>query len=201
MGCGCNKNKKTPEQPTNEPTPEQGFQAFRSMVNHQQNGGIMNKMSMVKSFATALTSRGLTDKKTSPASKQLRVLSCFGDADRGGVLPPCEHLKESKTPGKHYCGGCGCGDKPHTWLMSTGKEYSKLDYPRLNCPLNMPGFTNYQHSAPDEANEPITRRYYIENMDFNEVLKTPITTPEPKQSDPENKPQDPELPPDSVVQQ
>ena len=38
-------------------------------------------------------------------------------------------------------------------------------------------------------------------MDFNEVLKTPITTPEPKQSDPENKPQDPELPPDSVVQQ
>ena len=156
MGCGCNKNKKTPEQPTNEPTPEQGFQAFRSMVNHQQNGGIMNKMSMVKSFATALTSRGLTDKKTSPASKQLRVLSCFGDADRGGVLPPCEHLKESKTPGKHYCGGCGCGDKPHTWLMSTGKEYSKLDYPRLNCPSNMPGFTNYQHSAPDEANTPLS---------------------------------------------
>jgi hypothetical protein len=43
----------------------------------------------------------------------------------------------------------------------------------------MPGFTNYQPSAPDEAEEPITRRYYIENMDFNDVFKTPVSMPEP----------------------
>jgi hypothetical protein len=61
--------------------------------------------------------------------------------------------------------------------MSNGEEYSKLDYPKLNCPLNMPGFTNYEPSAPDEANTPVTRRYYIENIDFNQVLTTPVSLP------------------------
>ena len=52
----------------------------------------------------------------------------------------------------------------------------------------MPGFTNYTQSAPDEANAPISRKYYIENIDFNEVLKTPISLPQ-------FKPQTPPVPP------
>lgn len=137
---------------------------------------ISKKMNMVKSFATALTSRGLANEKVSKATKQLRVLSCFGNGD---VLPPCEQLKRSTEPGKHYCGGCGCGDKKGTWLISSAEEYSKLDYPKLNCPLQMPGFTNYKESDPNEGISPITRRHYIENISYREIEKISVATHEP----------------------
>ena len=42
----------------------------------------------------------------------------------------------------------------------------------------MPGFTNYQPSTPDEAVDPVTRRYYLENIDYNEVKNVSVTTPE-----------------------
>jgi hypothetical protein len=168
MGCGCNKNKNSTEFRKQEQT----------NTTQESNNPIKRGLSMAKGFATAIASRGFTDNKVNKPTKQLRVLSCFGNSHRGGELTPCEHLKDSKTEGKHFCGGCGCGDKPMTWLMSQGEEYSKLDYPKLNCPLNMPGFTNYTPSLPDEANEPITRKYYIENIDFNEVLKTPVSLPQ-----------------------
>lgn len=172
MGCGCNKNKN------NNNGPE-----FRKEGNPEDLKNILSKrIGMVQSFATALASRGLSNTKVNKPAKQLRVLSCFGNQHQGGELPACEHLKESNTPGKYFCGGCGCGDKPHTWLMADGEEYSKLDYPKLNCPLNMPGFTNYQPSKPDEANEPITRRHYIENMDYGLVAGVPVTLPEKKQA-------------------
>jgi hypothetical protein len=169
MGCGCNKNK----------TPGLTGPEFRTQQTETNPKNIFaQKMSMVKSFASAIASRGLSNSKVNKATKQLRVLSCFGNQHTGGELPPCEHLKQSSTPGKHYCGGCGCGDKPRTWLMAEGQEYSKLDYPTLNCPLNMPGFVNYQPSKPDEAEPPITRRYYIENIDYNEIIKVSVTLPE-----------------------
>ena len=130
---------------------------------------------MAKSFAKALASRGLTDKKTEPFTKKLRVLSCFGDQHTGGNLPPCEHLQKSKTPGKYYCGGCGCGDRKLTWLIAKNDEYSKLDYPNLSCPLKMPGFSDYEVSSPEESIAPITRRYYIENMAENDIEKVVIS--------------------------
>lgn len=136
------------------------------------------KIGMVQSFAQAITSRGLNNNKINKPTKQLRVLSCFGNTETGGQLPPCEYLRNSATPGKHFCGGCGCGDKPHTWLMSEGQEYSKLDYPKLQCPLKMPGFVNYEPSKPEEAVSPITRRYYIENIDYREVDKISVSLPE-----------------------
>jgi hypothetical protein len=43
----------------------------------------------------------------------------------------------------------------------------------------MPGFTNYEKSKDDESIEPITRRYYIENMSYTEIDQIPVTTPEP----------------------
>lgn len=130
---------------------------------------------MAKSFAQAMASRGFSNKKTEPFTKRLRVLSCYGNEHLGGELPPCEHLKKSKTEGKYYCGGCGCGDRPATWLLSQGEEYSKLDYPNLTCPLKMPGFSDYVASEPEDAIEPITRKYYIENMEKEEIEIIPIT--------------------------
>lgn len=169
MGCGCNKNNDQPKE-------------FKKIENPEDLKSVVSKkLGMIQSFASAIASRGLANNKVNRATKQLRVLSCFGNTETSGELPPCEQLKQSETPGKHFCGGCGCGDKPHTWLMANGEEYSKLDYPKLNCPLQMPGFTNYQPSAPDEANEPVTRRYYIENIDYNEISKIDVSLPEKKE--------------------
>jgi hypothetical protein len=42
----------------------------------------------------------------------------------------------------------------------------------------MPGFTNYQPSTPDEEVEPVTRRYYIENINYDDLQKVSVTTPE-----------------------
>lgn len=173
--CGCKNKAANQENPP----------AFRVEGNPEDKKNIIQKkLGMVQSFAMALTSRGLENKKVNKPTKQLRVLSCFGNKDQGGQLPPCEHLKKSNTPGKFYCGGCGCGDKPLTWLAGTEAEYSKLDYPKLNCPLNMPGFTSYKPSQPDEAISPITRKYYIENMNYNDVSSISVTLPEPPQTPP-----------------
>jgi hypothetical protein len=134
---------------------------------------------MIQSFATAMASRGLNDNKVHKAEKQLRVLGCFGNKHSGGVLPPCEHLRKSEVQeGQYYCGACGCGDKKMTWLLATGDEYSKLDYPRLHCPLAMPGFTNYKESEDHEGTPPITRKYYIERMSYEDVQKVEVTLPE-----------------------
>lgn len=141
---------------------------------------IGDKIGMAKSFASAIISRGVTNKKTDKVTKQLRVLSCLGD---GGDLIPCEYLTESKVDKeKNFCGGCGCGDRKATWLLAEGDEYSKLDYPKLSCPLQMPGFSNYEPSEPDEAEEPVTRRYYIEQLDEDSVKNVNVTILENKES-------------------
>jgi len=137
-----------------------------------------NAISMVQGYAMSMVSRGFTDKKTDKTSKQLRVLSCFGNKNIGGELPPCSHLKSSSTDGKFYCGGCGCGDRKQTWLNGNDTEYSKLDFPKVNCPLKMPGFTNYEPSSPLEAKEPQSRKNYIEKMNFDAILQTDVTEPE-----------------------
>ena len=35
----------------------------------------------------------------------------------------------------------------------------------------MPGFTNYLVSTSDESEEPVTRKYYIENIDYENIQK------------------------------
>ena len=152
-----------------------GNSGFRKL-NETKKNALKKGVSMVQSYASALVSRGFGNKKVERTTKQLRVLSCFGNQHMGGILPPCQHLKHSETVGRHYCGGCGCGDREATWLISEGESYSKLDHPKLSCPLNMPGFTDYKPSDPNEAEEPITRKYFIENIDYEEVQKIPVTT-------------------------
>ena len=141
------------------------------------NSSFKEKLGMMKNFASAITSRGFKNRKIDKATKQLRVLSCFGD---NGELIPCEYLRKSETgDGKHYCGGCGCGDKKGTWLVADQENYSKLDYPKLHCPLTMPGFANYKESDSDESVEPVTRRYYIENMTPEVMQDIQVSLPEP----------------------
>jgi len=181
MGCNCNKNKQAPVPPQEQNTtqPNQPQPEFRKQAIQEQSM-VKKNMSMLQSFATAIASRGMQDNKVQKPVKQLRVLSCFGNQAQGGVLPPCEHLRESTTPGKFFCGGCGCGDREGTWLVSDGDKYSKLDYPKLQCPLAMPGFSNYQNSTEEEGVEPVTRRWYIENkMSYNEVQNISVSTHEP----------------------
>lgn len=152
-------------------------------VEKQTEGMLKKGIGMVQSYASALASRGFNNKKVAEPTKQLRVLSCFGNQHLDGELPPCQHLQQSKTPGKHYCGGCGCGDRDATWLVAEPEKYSKLDHPSLACPLMMPGFTNYKASEPDESEQPITRKYYIENIDYKEIRKIKVSIPEAKTKD------------------
>ena len=156
--------------------PEKQKPQFRKVPIDPNKRGIKKKLSMVQSFAVALASRNLTNRKINKPIKQLRVLSCFGNEEQGGILPKCEHLTESETDkGMHICGACGCGDREGTWLVQHADKYSKLDYPKVACPLDMPGFTNYVVSTPEEAEEPVTRKYYIENIDYKEVQVVPVT--------------------------
>lgn len=178
MGCNCNKkNNQNNTNSTESQTPPEQPQFRKEEIIPP--GGLKQKLTMMQSFAMAITSRGMNNEKVTPAIKQLRVLSCFGNQNQGGILPPCEHLKKSTTDGKFFCGGCGCGDRKGTWLNSTADEYSKLDYPKLNCPLQMPGFSNYEKSKEDESVSPITRRFYIEQLPYKEIEKIQVTVHEP----------------------
>lgn len=120
-------------------------------------------------FAASLTSRGLTNTKTDIPTKQLRVLSCFGHDD----IQPCPFLKESKIVGKHFCNKCGCGDKKHTWLLKESDDYSKLDYPKLDCPMKMPGFSNYDPNY--YTLETKNRKKQIENFDPENLKYIQVT--------------------------
>lgn len=139
---------------------------------------VVKGFSMAKSFMSSLASKGINSEKVSVPLKQLRVLSCFGNKDTGGQLPPCEYLRKSSTVGKFFCGGCGCGDKPLTWLTGWGDEYGKLDYPKLACPLQMPGFSNYKEAIESESISPITRRAYIETLNYDQIKTINVSMPQ-----------------------
>lgn len=112
-------------------------------------------------YAASLASRGVGNKKTDIPTKQLRAISCFGG---GPIENACPFLAVSKTDSsKHFCKKCGCGDKATTWLLKNGEEYSKLDYPVLNCPIKMPGFSNYDPNF--YTPETKQRKQQIENLD------------------------------------
>jgi hypothetical protein len=58
-------------------------------------------------------------------------------------------------------------------LIKNSEEYSKLDYPKLDCPLKMPGFTNYD---PNFYTEEIKqRKQQIENTDPEKLQFIQVT--------------------------
>lgn len=124
----------------------------------------------IVSLAMAIASRGFDNNKIDLPTKQLRVVSCFGNKSS---IPACHHLKKSKNSEYHFCSGCGCGDKNNTWLLKKEGEYSKLDYPVLNCPLKMPGFTNYDPNY--FVKESKDRKENIENMSPEDLQLIQVT--------------------------
>jgi hypothetical protein len=99
-----------------------------------------------KTYAEAMVSKGISKKECSGHTKILRIFSCHGD--NTDSLPPCsERMVSEKFADSFYCGKCGCGDKKGTQLVNMTikgeSQYSKLDYPKVSCPLKMPGFTDY----------------------------------------------------------
>lgn len=126
-------------------------------------------LTQIISFAMSIASKGLKNKNIDLPTKQLRALSCFGYND----ITKCHHLKKSNTSNYHFCNGCGCGDKNRTWLLKDKGEYSKLDFPVLNCPLKMPGFTNYDPNYFVPENK--TRKQAIENFNPDNLKFIEVT--------------------------
>ena len=135
---------------------------------------MINFLEKAISLALSIASRGLQGHKASQEQKQLRVLSCFGNAE----IRPCEYLTNSEHFDSHYCSGCGCGDKQYTQLLINGEKYSKLDYPYLTCPLQMPGFSNYNPSSPKEMAER-SRKIDIENFELIKLNSIEVSSPDP----------------------
>lgn len=138
----------------------------------------MNFVNKCINFAMSLASRGLVGNKADLNAKKLRVLSCFGNND----ISPCPHLLKSQKFETHYCGACGCGDKPHTQLTINGEKYSKLDYPYLICPLSMPGFSNYSPAGPKEVFEN-SRKSQIETYDILKLQEIQVSSPNPSEEE------------------
>ena len=122
-----------------------------------------------KSLVDAYMSRGITqDKRCDEETKKVRLASCHGSAADG--IAPCQYRKNSSAEeGRFYCGECGCGDRKATWLNAkTPEDYTKLDFPRVVCPLNMPGFTNYTPSDQETVERSMkydfTRKRQIEKL-------------------------------------
>lgn len=113
-----------------------------------------------------MASRGLGNKKANKEQKMLRQLSCHGDGT--DALPPCSQRKPSENyQDSFYCGACGCGDKQGTQLIDisiNGKDnYGKLDYPKVWCPMNMPGFQPYKPTSEEPIEVQNNRKKNIEN--------------------------------------
>lgn len=123
------------------------------------------------SLAKSYISKGISGKKAADSVKSLRVLSCHG----GSGLEACPHRKNSeKFNGSFFCGACGCGDKSNTQLINIkndkGEEqYSKLDFPKVYCPLKMPGFSDYMTSESEEQKN--SRKIVIETSYGVEYIK------------------------------
>lgn len=135
-------SKGTARQPAAAPVPTPNIQP-------QHPPSLIEK---VKSAVDAYASRGITqDKRCADDIKKTRLISCHGDPERG--IAPCPFRRDSSAEeGRYYCGECGCGDRKATWLNAKQPEdYTKLDFPRVVCPLNMPGFTNYTPSAEESV--------------------------------------------------
>ena len=125
-------------------------------------------LGMISNYVKAKWSKGLTERKVEVNTKDIRLLSCFGNGDD---IPVCPGLRPSdRKMGKFYCGECGCGDKASTWLNGTEEEYTKLDHPYLSCPRRMPGFSDYEPANKNTEDFGEKRKLVIEVTLGGDVL-------------------------------
>lgn len=119
----------------------------------QYNHYLRNKYTKAWQFADSLISRGLGNNKVSEEIRDIRDISCHGSEELS--IQPCEHrLTSKKYKDSFICEACNCGDFSHTQLSNLDENhYSKLDYPRVHCPMKMPGFSNYVPLTISENNK------------------------------------------------
>lgn len=98
---------------------------------------------MAVSFGRSLASRGFMGRRAPPSVVEERMRSCFGD---GKDVGPCPALRRSGADA--WCGECGCGPTKIALLTRDDGGYSKLEYPYLECPRGMPGFSNAGEVVP-----------------------------------------------------
>jgi len=111
-----------------------------------------NKFIKAWQFADAQWSRGIRNEKVAEETRDIRDISCHGSEELN--IPPCEERRNSeKFNDSYYCGACNCGDFSMTQLKNLDEShYSKLDYPRVSCNKEMPGFSNYVPLTISENN-------------------------------------------------
>ncbi|MEL7002985.1 MAG: hypothetical protein AAFN93_09665, partial [Bacteroidota bacterium] len=110
--------------------------------------------------------------KVSRSIKKVRRTSCNG-YEKG--IKPCEYrIQSKKNPESFICGACGCGDGKNVLVDGEVPSFEKLDYPYLQCPASMPGFSNYLPSS-EEAN-PSERKVVIERVFGEAELKEQTQT-------------------------
>lgn len=117
---------------------------------------------MAESFVKAMKSRGPGalvggGKRVELTIKERRHGSCFGKALDGtpAASQPCEALRLASDGVHHFCDDCGCGDRTLAYLDGDDGEYTKLDYPYLECPRRRDGFSNALGASPDPTKVPI----------------------------------------------
>lgn len=154
VATGNWNSNKTPR--SKPPRPEPGTAPDKA-------GFVQKAKNMAKSYA----SKGLSGKKADEETVELRNMSCHGLSDIG--LAPCEFRGTSEeNPGRNYCLECGCGDRQATWLNALEKdEYTKLHFPKVSCPLKMPGFTDY---IPVDG-ETEERKTHYSNFERKKVIE------------------------------
>lgn len=107
-----------------------------------------------ESFYKSASSR-VKEGKVSKEIKSLRILSCHGINEEGKqVRPACHARLYSPTKKFFACNLCGCGEREIARISSFNSkenqptfnedEYIKLDFPTLQCPRKMPGFSNFE---------------------------------------------------------
>lgn len=113
---------------------------------------LRNRFAKAWQLADSLVSRGLEGAKVSEEIRDVRDISCHGSEEM--AIEPCPHrLQSKKYKDSFICEACNCGDFSHTQLKNLDENhYSKLDYPRVHCPMQMPGFSNYVPLTISENN-------------------------------------------------
>jgi len=120
-------------------------------------------LSMIGNYLKAKWSKGMSGKRVDVTTKDIRLLSCFGD---GETIKVCPALRPSSVKmGRFICGECGCGDKPAVFLNGDDEEYTKLDHPFLSCPRHMPGFSDYKPNTEEESERKQQIELRIEGVD------------------------------------
>lgn len=133
--------------------------SVKSLMNHPDFDYALNRKErwakvrstweMAESFVKSALSRGVFNKRVELTVKMKRIESCFG----GEGKEPCPSLSFNPLAKRHFCNACGCGERPVAFLDGDPSQYTKLDYPYLECPRERPGFSNERrHQADGDGN-------------------------------------------------